>query len=117
MVAHTLQPHLVATGTNIGVIVCEFDARSLPAVAPLPSPLDSREHSAVYVVERELKLLSFQLNNSANPSLGNNNALSETGRSRGDSLEPLPIKQGRKQINTPVPHDSYSVLSVSSSGK
>ncbi|KAF7818053.1 transcription initiation factor TFIID subunit 5 [Senna tora] len=117
MVAHTLQPHLVATGTNIGVIVCEFDARSLPAVAPLPTPLDSREHSAVYVVERELKLLSFQLNNAANPSLGNNSALSETGRSRGDFLEPLPIKQVKKQINTPVPHDSYSVLSVSSSGK
>ncbi|XP_054811756.1 uncharacterized protein LOC129312972 [Prosopis cineraria] len=117
MVAHTLQPHLVATGTNIGVIVCEFDPRSLPAVAPLPTSLDSREHAAVYVVERELKLLNFQLNNSANPSLGNNSSLSETGRSRGDFGEPLPIKLGRKQINTPVPHDSYSVLSTSSSGK
>lgn len=117
MVAHALQPHLVATGTNIGVIICEFDPRSLPAVAPLPTPVDSREHAAVYVVERELKLLNFQLNHSANPSLGNNSSLSETGRSRGDFIEPLPIKQGRKQINTPVPHDSYSVLSVSSSGK
>ncbi|KAK4282655.1 hypothetical protein QN277_014005 [Acacia crassicarpa] len=117
MVAHALQPHLVATGTNIGVIVCEFDPRSLPAVAPLPTPVDSREHAAVYVVERELKLLNFQLNNSANPSLGNNSSLSETGRSWGDFVEPLPIKQGRKQINTPVPHDSYSVLSMSSSGK
>ncbi|RDX71749.1 hypothetical protein CR513_48853 [Mucuna pruriens] len=117
MVAHTLQPHLVATGTNIGVIICEFDARSLPPVAPLPTPTDSREHSAIFVVERELKLLNFQLNNSANPSLGNNSSLSETGRPKGDFFEPLPVKQGKKHISTPVPHDSYSVLSVSSSGK
>lgn len=117
MVAHTLQPHLVATGTNIGVIICEFDARSLPPVAPLPTPSDSREHSAIFVIERELKLLNFQLNNSANPSLGNNSSLSETGRPKGDSFEPLPVKQGKKHISTPVPHDSYSILSVSSSGK
>ncbi|KAK7259070.1 hypothetical protein RIF29_24666 [Crotalaria pallida] len=117
MVAHALQPHLVATGTNIGVIICEFDPRSLPPVAPLPTPSDSREHSAIFVIERELKLLNFQLNNSANPSLGNNSALSETGRSKGDFFEPLPVKQGKKHISTPVPHDSYSVLSVSSSGK
>ncbi|KAK7379127.1 hypothetical protein VNO80_04580 [Phaseolus coccineus] len=117
MVTHTLQPHLVATGTNIGVIICEFDARSLPPVAPLPTPADSREHSAVFVIERELKLLNFQLNNSANPSLGNNSSLSETGRPKGDFFEPLPVKQGKKHISTPVPHDSYSVLSVSSSGK
>lgn len=117
MVAHPLQPHLVATGTNIGVIVSEFDARSLPAVAPLPTPVGSREHSAVYVVERELKLLNFQLSSTANPSLGSNGSLSETGRFRGDSLEPLHVKQIKKHISTPVPHDSYSVLSISSSGK
>jgi hypothetical protein len=115
MVAHTLQPHLVAIGTNIGVVICEFDARSLPPVAPLPTPSDSREHSAVFVIERELKLLNFQLNNSVNPSL--ESSLAETGRTQGDSFEPLPVKQGKKHISTPVPHDSYSVLSVSSSGK
>lgn len=117
MVAHPLQPHLVATGTNIGVIVSEFDARSLPSVAALPTPVGSREHSAVYVVERELKLLNFQLSSTANPSLGSNGSLSETGRFRGDSLEPLHVKQIKKHISTPVPHDSYSVLSISSSGK
>ncbi|OVA10910.1 WD40 repeat [Macleaya cordata] len=117
MVAHPLQPHLVATGTNIGVILSEFDARSLPAVASLPTPLGSREHSAVYVVGRELKLLNFQLSNTANPSLGSTGSLSETGRSRADSLEQLHVKQMKKHISTPVPHDSYSVLSVSSSGK
>ena len=117
MVAHTLQPHLVAVGTNIGVIICEFDARSLPPVAPLPTPSDSREHSAIFVIERELKLLNFRLNNSANPSLGNNSSLSETGRPKGDFFEPLLVKQGKKHISTPVPHDSHLVLSVSSSGK
>uniref|UniRef100_A0A5B7BZL9 Uncharacterized protein n=1 Tax=Davidia involucrata TaxID=16924 RepID=A0A5B7BZL9_DAVIN len=117
MVAHPLQPHLVATGTNIGVIVSEFDSRSLPAVAPLPTPPGSREHSAVYVVERELKLLHFQLSNTANPSLGSNGSLTETGRFRGDSFEQLQVKQIKKHISTPVPHDSFSVLSVSSSGK
>ncbi|PKA61241.1 hypothetical protein AXF42_Ash006138 [Apostasia shenzhenica] len=117
MVAHPLQPHLVAAGTNIGVILCELDARSLPSVAPLPSPPGSREHSAVYIVERELKLLNFQLSNTANPSLGSTGSISETGRSRVDSTESLVVKQIRKHISTPAPHDSYSVLSVSSSGK
>lgn len=117
MVAHPLQPHLVATGTNIGIIVSEFDPRSLPSVAALPTPSEGREHSAVYVVERELKLLNFQLSTTANPSLGNNGSLSETGKMRGDSVDPLQIKQIKKHISTPVPHDSYSVLSVSSSGK
>ncbi|KAF4371823.1 hypothetical protein F8388_009222 [Cannabis sativa] len=117
MTAHPLQPHLVATGSNVGVIISEFDPKSLPAVASLPTPLGSREHSAVYVVERELKLLNFQLSQTANPSLGNNGSLSETGRLRGDSPEQLHVKQIKKHISTPVPHDSYSVLSVSSSGK
>lgn len=117
MVTHPLQPHLVATGTNIGVIVCEFDPKSLPSVAPLPTAPESREHSAVYVIERELKLLNFQLSNTANPSLGNNGSLTETGRIRGDPSEQLHVKQIKKHISTPVPHDSYSVLSVSSSGK
>lgn len=117
MVAHPLQPHLVATGTNIGVIISEFDARSLPSVAPLLTPTGEREHSAVYVVERELKLLNFQLSNTANPALGSNGSLSEMGRLKGDLSEPLHVKQFKKHISTPVPHDSYSVLSVSSSGK
>ncbi|KAJ0986179.1 hypothetical protein J5N97_004535 [Dioscorea zingiberensis] len=117
MVAHPLQPHLVATGTNIGVILSEFDARSLPAVAPLPTPPGSREHSAVYIVERELKLLQFQLSSTANPSLGSTGSIPETGRSRADSTEALVVKQIRKHISTPSPHDSYSILSVSSSGK
>ncbi|PPR97911.1 hypothetical protein GOBAR_AA22754 [Gossypium barbadense] len=116
MVAHPLQPHLVATGTNVGIIVSEFDARSLPPVVPLPTPPGSREHSAVYIVERELKLLNFQLSNTTNPSLGNNGSLSETGKLKGDSLESLHVKQIKKHISTPVPHDSYSVLSISSSG-
>ncbi|KAI3754978.1 hypothetical protein L1987_54770 [Smallanthus sonchifolius] len=117
MVAHPLQPHIVATGTNIGIILSEFDPRSLPSVAPLPSIPESREHAAVYVVERELKLLQFQLNNTANPSLGSNGSLTDTGRLRGESSEQLNVKQIKKHISTPVPHDSYSVLSVSSSGK
>lgn len=117
MVAHPLQPHLVATGTNIGVILSEFDARALPAVASLPTPPGSREHSAVYIVERELKLLNFQLSNTANPSLGSTSNISETGRSRAEPMEQLHVKQTKKHISTPAPHDSYSILSVSSSGK
>lgn len=117
MIAHPLQPHLVATGTNLGVIVCEFDARSLPPVAPLPTPPGSRDHAAVYVVERELKLLQFQLSNVANPALGSNGSLSDMGRIRGEAPEQLNVKQVKKHISTPVPHDSYSVLSVSCSGK
>ncbi|PAN29407.1 hypothetical protein PAHAL_5G223600 [Panicum hallii] len=117
MVAHPLQPHLVATGTNIGIILSEFDPRALPAIAPLPTPTGNKEHSAVYIVERELKLLNFQLSNTANPSLGNAGVASDTGRSRNESIEQLVVKQTKKHISTPAPHDSYSVLSVSSSGK
>ncbi|RZC91105.1 hypothetical protein C5167_028941 [Papaver somniferum] len=40
---------VVAAGTNIGVSLSEFDARSLPAVASLPTPSGGREHSAVYL--------------------------------------------------------------------
>ncbi|CAN6477268.1 unnamed protein product [Victoria cruziana] len=117
MVAHPLQPHLVATGTNIGVILSEFDAKSLPAAAPLPTPPSGREHSVVYVVEKELKLLNFQLANPSTSSLGSTGPISETRKSRMDTLEPMPVKQTKKHISTPVPHDSYSVVSVSSSGK
>ncbi|XP_027108109.2 uncharacterized protein [Coffea arabica] len=117
MVAHPLQPHFVATGTNIGIIVCEFDPRSLPPVAALPTAPGSREHAAVYVIERELKLVQFQLSNTVNPALGSNGSLSDTGRIRGDAPDQLNVKQIKKHISTPVPHDSYSVLSVSSSGK
>ncbi|KAK4339811.1 hypothetical protein RND71_041273 [Anisodus tanguticus] len=117
MVAHPLQPHLVATGTNIGIILCEFDQKSLPPVAILPTPAESREHTAVYVVERELKLLQFQLSNTIAPALGSNGSLSDTGRFRGEIPEQLHVKQTKKHITTPAPHDSYSVLSVSSSGK
>jgi hypothetical protein len=115
MVAHPLQPHLVATGTNIGIILSEFDPRALPAVGPLPSPTGSKEHSAVYIVERELKLLNFQLSNTANPSIGNAGVASD--RSRNELVEQLIVKQAKKHISTPAPHDSYSVFSVSSSGK
>ncbi|KAK9128953.1 hypothetical protein Syun_017750 [Stephania yunnanensis] len=117
MVVHPLQPYLVATGTNVGVILCEFDPRALPPVAALPTPPGSREHLAVFVVERELKLLNFQLSNTANASLGSNGSLTEPGRPRAESLDPLHVKQIKKHISTPVPQDSYSVLSVSSSGK
>jgi len=116
MVAHPLQPHLVATGTNIGVIISEFDFRALPPVAALPSPPGTREHSAVYVVDRELRSLTFQLSNAANPSLGSNGSLTESTRSRGESDLPQ-VKQIKNRNSTPVPHDSYSVLSLSSSGK
>ncbi|KAL8541903.1 hypothetical protein ACS0TY_002956 [Phlomoides rotata] len=117
MVAHPLQPHLVSAGTNMGVLVCEFDAKSLPPVVPLPATPGSREHAAVYVVERELKLLQFQLSNTANPALGSNGSLNDVGRIRGETPEQLHVKQVKKNVSTPVPHDSYSVLSVSSSGK
>lgn len=116
MVVHSLQPHLVATGTSLGVFLSEFDARSLPAAAPLPTPFGSREHSVVFTAERELKLLNFQLSNPANPSLANTNSISETGRLRTDSSEALQIKQMKHHAGQ-VTYDSYSCVSVSSSGK
>ncbi|RID43718.1 hypothetical protein BRARA_I00563 [Brassica rapa] len=46
MVAHPLQPHLVATGTNVGIIVSEFDPRAIPSAAFLPALSGSRDNSA-----------------------------------------------------------------------
>lgn len=115
MVAHPLQPHLVATGTNLGVLVSEFDPKAVPPVASLPPTPGSREHAAVYIIDRELKQLQFKLSNTTNPAAGNN--LNDAGRVRGDEPEQLHVTQTRKHINTPIPHDSYSVLSVSNSGK
>ncbi|KAE8697074.1 Transducin/WD40 repeat-like superfamily protein isoform 2 [Hibiscus syriacus] len=117
MVAHQLKPQLVATGTNVGVIVSEFDPGSLPPVTPLPMSAESRDHSAVCIIEKELSLLNFQLSNMTDPSLGNNSSLSNTVKLTGDSFEPLRVTQTKKRINAPVPHNAYSVLSVSGSGK
>ena len=89
MVVHSLQSHLVVTSTSLGVFPSEFDVRFVLAVAPLPTPFGSREHSIVFTAERELKLLNFQLSNPANPSLANKNSIFETRRLRIYSLEAL----------------------------
>ncbi|KAK8615207.1 hypothetical protein V6N13_068988 [Hibiscus sabdariffa] len=115
MVAHPLKPHLVATGTNVGILVSEFDPGSLPPVTPLPMSAESRDHSAVCILEKELRLLNFHLSNTTDPSLGNNSSLSDAGKLNGDSFEPLRVTQTKKRVNAPVPYAAYSVLSVSSS--
>ncbi|XP_051147314.1 uncharacterized protein LOC127262598 [Andrographis paniculata] len=115
MVAHSLQPHLVATGTNIGILICEFDAKALPPVAPLPAKPGSRENAALYLVDKELKLLQFQPSNTQNPSQGSH--MNDAGRVSSDKPEQLQVTQTKKHISTTIPQDSYSVLSVSSSGK
>ncbi|KAL4384266.1 hypothetical protein GQ457_15G029400 [Hibiscus cannabinus] len=117
MVAHPLKPHLVATGTNVGILVSEFDPGSLPPVTPLPMSAESRDHSAVCILEKELRLLNFHLSNTTDPSLGNNSSSSDAGKLNGDSFEPLRVTQTKKRVNAPVPYAAYSVLSVSSSGK
>ncbi|GMJ01538.1 Transducin/WD40-2 Protien [Hibiscus trionum] len=117
MVAHPLKPHLVATGTNVGVLVSEFDPGSLPPVTPLPMSAESRDHSAVCILGKELRLLNFHLSNTTDPSHGNNSSLSDAGNLNGDSFEPLRVTQTKKRVNAPVSYDAYSVLSVSSSGK
>ncbi|EFJ28983.1 hypothetical protein SELMODRAFT_92496 [Selaginella moellendorffii] len=106
MTVHPLQPHFVATGTNIGVILSEFDAKSIPpAAALLPVP-GTKEHSVVYTAEKDLNLLSFQLSSPATD-----------GRPRTDIGEaPQILKQVRTRV-CPVPHETFSQLSISSSGK
>ena len=79
----------IDNGTNIVVIVSEFDVRSFPTITALLRLVGSLEHYIVYVDQKELKLLNFQLSSTTNPSLGSNGSLSKTGRFRGDSLEPL----------------------------
>lgn len=116
MVVHPLQPHLVAIGTSLNVILIEFAARSLPATAPLPTLSRNREHFVVFMVEREIKLLNFQLANLANSSLASSNSVSEAGRLKTISLEALRVKQLKRCVG-PITHDAYSRVSVNSSGK
>lgn len=88
MAVHPLQPHLVASGTNFGVILSEFDARALPAAVPLMTPPGSKEHSVAYASEKEVKLLTFQLAAPANPTVSNTGVLIElNGRPRNETSE------------------------------
>ncbi|XP_024377308.1 uncharacterized protein [Physcomitrium patens] len=119
MGVHPLQPHLVASGTNFGVILSEFDPRALPAAVSLITPPGSKEHSVAFAVEKEIRLLTFQLAAPTNPTVSNTGVLIElNGRPRNETPEapPMQVKQSRKRV-TSASHDSYSVLSTSYSGK
>ncbi|KAK8649380.1 hypothetical protein V6N13_130109 [Hibiscus sabdariffa] len=108
MVAHPLKPHLVAIGTNGGIIVSEFDSGSLILVTPLLMSGESRDDSAIRIPEDELRLLNLHLSNTTEPS---------HGKLYGDSFEPLCVTHTKKSINAPISLYAYSVLSVSSSRK
>ncbi|CAM6114633.1 unnamed protein product [Calypogeia fissa] len=117
LAVHPLQPHLVAAGTNFGVILCEFDAKAVPAVVSLPTPVGSKEHRVICNVERELRLLTFQLSSHINPTVIN---AGDTGaRFRAESPTEAPsllVKQTRSRVG-PVANDSAAVLATSHSGK
>jgi hypothetical protein len=118
MVVHPLQPHLVASGTNYGVILSEFDAKALPPAVALPTPATSKEHTAVFLVDKEIRLLSFQLSAPLNLNAANTGPGVDTARPRHDSSEAshMQVKQSKKHIGN-VPYDVYAHLSVSKSGK
>lgn len=118
MAVHPLQPHLVATGTSLGVILSEFDAKALPAAVALPTPPGSKEHTAAIIVEKEIRLLSFQLSTPLNSRLGSTGSVADTMRPRLEPTEAsqLQVKQIKKRVAS-VLHDVYSVVSVSKSGK
>lgn len=117
MAVHPLLPHLVATGTNVGVILSEFDPKAIPAAVALPTPSGSKEHTAAFVVEKEIRLLSFQLSTPFNLTAGSSGSVTDSMRPRQESLEAsLQVKQTKKPVGS-VPYDVYSSLSVSKSGK
>ncbi|KAH7286232.1 hypothetical protein KP509_33G065100 [Ceratopteris richardii] len=114
---HPLQPHLVATGTSVGVILNEFDPKAVPAAVALPAAHGSKEHIAAFVVEKELRLLSFQLSTPFNATVGSTNMIADTARPRQESHETfIHVKQTKKHVAS-IPHDAHSLLSVSKSGK
>ncbi|KAG6555176.1 hypothetical protein Mapa_003215 [Marchantia paleacea] len=117
LAVHPLQPHLVATGTNMGVILCEFDAKAVPAVVPLPSPPGSKEHRVVCKIERELRLLTFQLSSHINPTVINAGDMGARFRAESPTEAPqLVVKQTRTRVG-PVSNDSAASLNISHSGK
>lgn len=118
MAVHPLQPHLVATGTNLGVILSEFDAKAPPAAVVLPTPSGSKEHTAAFVVEKEIRLLSFQLSTPFNIGVGSSGSVADTIHPRHELSESLhlQVKQTKKHVAN-VLYDVYSCLSVSKSGK
>jgi hypothetical protein len=117
LAVHPLQPHLVAAGTNFGVILCEFDAKSIPAVVPLPTPVGSKAHRVMCNIERELRMLTFQLSSHTNPTVL---SAGDTGaRIRADLAVETPsllVKQTRSRVG-PVANDSAATLATSHSGK
>ena len=119
MTVHPLQPHLVATGTNYGVILSEFDAKALPPAVALPTPSLSKEHTAVFLVDKEIRLLSFQLSTPLNLNATNTGSVVDAARPRHESAEAshLQVKQTKRHVAN-VPYDDvYACLSVSKSGK
>lgn len=88
MAVHPLQPHLVASGTNFGVILTEFDAKALPAAVSLPTPPGSKEHTVAYASEKEIRLLSFHLAAPTNPTVSSAGVLIElNNRPRNETPE------------------------------
>eukprot|EP00897_Mesotaenium_endlicherianum_P007156 jgi/Mesen1/6469/ME000033S05753 len=129
MTSHPLQPHLVVVGTNMGVILTEFDPTALPSAAPLPSPMGSREHSAVFSSQRGLHLLSFQVAVPGPPVPGqtapSNGAVANVqqpvrggARGRADSADTsMPQVRQWRDAMAGSEYDSYATLSVSHSGR
>ncbi|GJP32877.1 hypothetical protein CLOM_g17469 [Closterium sp. NIES-68] len=128
MMPHSLQPHLVVCGTNVGVLLTCFDRRAVPPAAALPTPQGSRQHQVAFCLGRGLNALAFQLLTAAQfgPGAGvtvaggggSQRPVTPAGVTRVDALEAAvpEVKQERRRA-TSVAHESYSHLSVSKSGK
>ncbi|CAI5475645.1 unnamed protein product [Closterium sp. Yama58-4] len=129
MMPHSLQPHLVVCGTNVGVMLICFDRTAVPPAAALPTPQGSRQHQVAFCLGRGLNALAFQLLTAgqvgpgagvtvAGGGSGSQRPVTPAGVTRVDALEAAvpEVKQERRRA-APVAHESYSHLSVSKSGK
>ncbi|CAI5951315.1 unnamed protein product [Closterium sp. NIES-65] len=130
MMPHSLQPHLVVCGTNVGVMLICFDRTAVPPAAALPTPQGSRQHQVAFCLGRGLNALAFQLLTAGQVGpgagvtvaggggSGSQRPVTPAGVTRVDALEAAvpEVKQERRRA-VPVAHESYSHLSVSKSGK
>ncbi|CAI7897225.1 unnamed protein product, partial [Closterium sp. NIES-54] len=130
MMPHSLQPHLVVCGTNVGVMLICFDRTAVPPAAALPTPQGSRQHQVAFCLGRGLNALAFQLLTAGQVGpgagvtvaggggSGSQRPVTPAGVTRVDALEAAvpEVKQERRR-GAPVAHESYSHLSVSKSGK
>lgn len=136
MVVHPLQPHLLAVGTNMGVIMAQFAPKCIPPAVALPPPPGSREQFVICASNKSLYAVSFQVAGPGGPIIASGgpppgasegphsgehpagllNLSANKGRpDSADSSAPQ-VRQSKVRVGS-TENSGYVQLAISKSGK